>query len=119
MINSGSIMQTNVDDLTERVEIVYRETTQDAEGNIIDGEQKTRGTVWAKVLPLSAKNAEAYNETEKAVYFRVVVRYRTDVQPTDVLLWRGKRLHLTAPAYDAESRKIWTVIDCKELVENA
>lgn len=119
MMNTGQSMRTTIDDLAERIEIKYAATTQDAAGNIIKGTETSRGACWAKVLPLSAKNAEAYNETEKAVHYRVVVRHRTDVQTTDVLLWRGKRLHLTAPAYDAESRKIWTVIDCKELVENA
>ena len=119
MINSGSIMQTNVDDLTERVKIVYHETTQDAEGNIIKGDEKTRAEVWAKVLPLSAKNSEAYNETAQAVVYRVIVRYRDDVQPSDAVLWRGKRLHLIAPPFDAESRKVWTVLECRELVENA
>lgn len=119
MMNAGSIMQTNIDDLTERVEIIYNPTTQDSAGNLIHGEEASRGECWAKVLPLSAKSAEAYNETENAVLYRVIVRYRTDIQPTDRVSWRGKVLKLIAPAYDAESRKIWTVCDCKEVVENA
>lgn len=119
MIHTGNILQTNIDDLTERVEFVYNSTTQDSAGNLIPDAEATRGECWAKVLPLSAKSAEAYNETENAVLFRIVVRYRTDILPTDRVLWRGKVLKPIAPAYDAESRKIWTVCDCKEVIEDA
>lgn len=119
MMNTGAAIKTTLDDLTERIELVYHETTQDAAGNIVKGAEVSRGECWAKVLPVSAAISAGYNETENAVSYRVTVRYRTDILPTDTVLWRGKRLSLTSPPYDAESRHIWTIFDCKELVEDA
>ena len=119
MMNMGNAMKTTIDDLSERIDVVYYATTQDAAGNIIKGDTEvSRGARWAKVLPISAAIGEGYNETTNVVTYRVTVRYCTDIEPTDVIKWRGKRLHLTAPAYDAESRKVWTMFDMRELVED-
>ena len=119
MMNTGNAMRTTVDDLAERIDVVYHETTQDAAGNIINtGTELSRGARWAKVLPISAVIADGYNENENAVTYRVTVRYCTDIEPTDTITWRGKRLSLVAPPYDAESRRVWTILDCRELIEN-
>ena len=119
MMNTGNAMRTTVDDLTERIDVVYHETTQDSAGNIVNtGTELSRGARWAKVLPISAAIADGYNENENAVTYRVTVRYCTALEPTDTITCRGKRLSQLAPAYDAESRKVWTVLDCRELIEN-
>ena len=118
MINAGAAMRTNIDDLTERIEIVYYPTTQDTAGNLINGTETSRGTCWAKVLPVSAAIADGYNENANEIKYRITVRFRTDIEPTDIVKWRGKKLALLSPAYDAESRKVWTTFDCRELVED-
>jgi hypothetical protein len=53
------------------------------------------------------------------VDYRVVVRYRTDILPDDEVLWRGKRLRMIKPAYDAESARTWTVLECQEVLADA
>ena len=118
MMNTGQAMRTTIDDLAERIEIKYAATTQDAAGNIIKGTETSRGVCWAKVLPIKAVIGDGYNENVNEISYRVTVRYRTDIEPTDIVIWRGKRLALLSPAYDAESRHIWTVFDCRELVED-
>ena len=112
-------MGVTIDDLHERITIQYHEKTRDEDGNIIDaGEAKTRAAVWAKVLPVAARIGDTAQETENAVTYRVTVRYRDDIEPTDEIIWRGKRLTLISPPYDVESRRMWTVFDCREMVEN-
>ena len=117
-IQRGAGMNVTLDDLHERITILYHDKTRDEDGNIIDGEEHTRATVWAKVLPVSARIGENSRETENIVSYRVTIRYREDIEPTDVIEWRGNRLELVSPAYDVESRKIWTVMECREMVEN-
>ena len=117
-IRRGREMDVTIDDLHERIEILYHDKTRDIEGNIVDEEIHTRGTVWAKVIPVTARIGEQSEETENAIIYRVTIRYREDIEPTDVILWRGKRLELAAPPYDVESRRMWTSMDCQELVEN-
>lgn len=111
-------MGVTIDDLHERITIRRYTKTRDSDGNIIDGEAHTRATVWAKVIPISARINDSAEETENIVTYRVTIRYRDDIEPTDEILWRGRRLTLTSPPYDIESRKTWTVMECRELIED-
>lgn len=116
-IQRGSVMQnTSIDDLHERISIVYRDISRNARGDIIRGEENVRAMVWAKVLPYGAKSDDGGISRTNDVNYRVTIRYRTDVLPDDEILWRGKRLQMTAPPYDAEARRIWLVMECKEAV---
>lgn len=117
-IQRGREMGVTIDDLHERIDILYRDRERDIDGNIVAGEIHTRATVWAKVLPISARIGERPQETENIVEYRVTIRWREDIQPTDEIRWRGKRLELVSPAYDVESRRMWTVMECRELVED-
>jgi SPP1 family predicted phage head-tail adaptor len=48
----------------------------------------------------------------------VIIRYRSDIRPDDEVLWRGKRLQIVGTPYDAESSHIWTVMECREAVQD-
>ena len=50
--------------------------------------------------------------------YRIVIRYRTDVRVTDIVVWNGKRLTLIAPPYPLGGKKRWLVLECRELVED-
>lgn len=118
MITAGTLMNTSIDDLHERVDIMRAVKTRDAYGNVIRGAPAVVASCWAKVLPSGAVIRDGYSETVNQVNYRIVVRYRTDIKPTDTISWRGKILTMTAPPYDAESRHVWTVLECKELIED-
>lgn len=116
MINAGSILRTSIDDLTERVQIISFVNFRNAQGDILASEEHVRGEMWAKVLPMSAPITDGGVERRAEIRYRIVVRYRDDIEPDDVLIWRNKRLRITDTPYDAESRRIWTVLDCVEVV---
>ena len=120
MKTAGSLIQNNsVDDLTERISIFYQKTRVNERGDIIEVETDKRCEVWAKVLPISSRrfddeSLEAVNE----ISYRITVRYRNDILPDDFLKWRNKTLKQTAPPYDAESKKIWLILTCAEVLED-
>ena len=118
MITAGTLMNTSIDDLHERIDIMRATQTRDAYGNVIRGAPAVVASCWAKVLPSGSLIRDGYSETVNQVNYRIVVRYRTDIKPTDTVSWRGKILTMTAPPYDAESRHVWTVLECKELIED-
>ena len=107
-----------VDDLSERISVVYSETSRNERGDIVKGEEKARCTIWAKVLPLTGKINDATPERVNALTYRVTVRYRTDILPDDEILWRGRRFKLITPPVDVESRHIWKQFDCQEVVQD-
>lgn len=118
MMQTGNAMRTTIDDLSERVEVLYHDHKRDSAGNIVSIATKTnsRGVCWAKVLPISAAVGNGYESGENTVGYRVTVRYREDILPDDLIKWREKTLTITAPPYDAESRRKWTILDCRELI---
>jgi SPP1 family predicted phage head-tail adaptor len=118
VINSGTILRTTIDDLTERISVVYNTPAINARGDRIGSTDAERFNCWAKVLPLTAKIEESGIERRADATYRIIIRYREGIKPDDEIIWRGNRLQMTAPPYDAESRKLWTVLECREAVED-
>ena len=119
MRTEGSIIkQTSTDDLSERIGIVYYETTRDNRGNIIKSTENVRCMVWAKVLPLTGKISDTTPERVNTITYRVTVRYRSDIKPDDIMRWRGRYFRLISVPVDVESRHIWTMFDVVEVVQD-
>ncbi len=112
----SAIRQMSVDDLSERISVVYFETSRNARGDIVKGAENVRCMVWAKVLPLTGRIEDTAPERLNSVTYRVTIRYRTDILPDDEILWRGRRFRLTTPPIDLESRHIWTQFDMSEVI---
>lgn len=109
-------MRTTIDDLTERIQFLSAVNYRNEQGDILRSEEVVRATVWAKVLPIGAPIQNGSPEREAEVVYRFVVRYRTDLLPDDIVVWRGRRMRITNTPYDAESRRIWTTFECREVV---
>lgn len=114
----GSVISTSIDDLSERIKIVYFATDRNQYGDIVKSEEMERCQVWAKILPFNARISDTPPERTNKISYRVTIRYRTDIKPDDEIIWRGRRLKILTPPYDAESRKIFLVMDCEEVVED-
>ena len=115
-VEGSQIKYTSVDDLSERIKIVYHETERNAVGDIVDGEEVIRAEVWAKVLPLVGKIDDVTPERLNFITHRITIRYRNDIQPDDEVLWRAKRFVLITPPIDVESRRIWLTFDVQEAI---
>jgi len=110
----AGITQMSVDDLSEKVSVVYFETTRNERGDIIKGAEITRCTVWAKVLPLAGKINNITPERINEITYRITIRYGIEILPDDLIIWRGRKLKITTPPFDVESRHIWLQFDCRE-----
>ena len=115
----SQITQTTIDDLTERIMIMYRPKSRNKRGDIIQGDSKIRCRCFAKIYPYQARNQDDSSiELQNMVNYRVVTRYRDDIQPDDFILWRDKILKMRSPPYDAESRHIFTIFECVEVISD-
>ena len=108
----------SLDDLTERISVVYFETERNTRGDIVKTSEVVRCTVWAKVLPIAAKTTDTTPARENIVTYRVTIRHRADIKPDDEIIWRGKRLKITTPPFDLEARKCWLQFECMEVVQD-
>ena len=119
MKQKGAVMlNTSLDDLSERISVVYFETTRNARGDIVKGAEIVRCMVWAKVLPMAARINDTTPERENIITYRITIRYRTDILPDDEIIWRGRRLKITTPPYDVEARHCWLQFDCREAIKD-
>ena len=114
----GGFISTSIDDLSERISVRYLETARNQYGDIVETLEKERCQVWAKVFPLTARNNDGSPVRVNKITYRVTMRYRNDIKPDDEIIWRNRRLKIISPPFDAESRKIFLVIDCEEVIED-
>ena len=111
-------MRMSMSELRHRITILRPVTDTDEEGNILSSPVVEVGKAWALVLPFAAKISDGYAEKVQEVDYRIVIRYRTDVRVTDIVVWNGKRLTPIAPSYPLGGKKRWLVLECRELVED-
>ena len=107
-----------MDDLTERIKIIFSDNVRNSKGDIIKNFEKIRCEVWAKILPLSGKISDTTPEKINSVTYRITIRYRNDIKPDDKIIWRGKILEIVTPPFDVEVRHIWTQFDCVEVIQD-
>lgn len=107
-----------LNDLREKISILYNETERNNKGDIISTSEITRCMVWAKVLPLASKINDTPPARENEINYRITIRYRNDIKPDDFIVWRGKRLTITTPPRDTESRRIWLQFDARERIRD-
>lgn len=77
---------------------------------------------WADVITNLSANVISQNGRESVIsyvlqgisYFEVTVRYRTDIQVSDQIKWRGHELNVHA-AEDRLGTRTWTVINASTL----
>ena len=111
-------MHVRLSELRQRVKILRPIAEEDTVGNLIEQGRMEVATVWAKVLPYAAKISDGYAEKVDEVSYRIAIRYRTDIEVTDTILWRGKTLIMSAPPYPLDGGHKYLVMEAKELVED-
>mgnify|MGYP000527498079 FL=1 len=111
-------MRVSMSELRHRISILRPVTDTDDEGNICSSSVQEISKAWALVLPFAAKISDGYAEKVQEVDYRIVIRYRTDVQVTDRIRLEDKTLTPIAPPYPLGGKKRWLVLECRELVED-
>ncbi len=111
-------MYVSVGEMRHRIKILRPVMTIDDAGNSVIVGTAEVVTVWAKVLPYTAKISDGTAEVINKISYRIIIRYFTDVRVTDFVLWEGRRLALSAPPYPMDGKHRWLVMECGELIED-
>lgn len=108
----------SVDELREKIQIVYYPELVDDEGNYIKSKVPViRWEGFAKVLPIASKIVNSKNEIINEVDYRIIIRFREDIEYSDFVIYRKKKLSMLNVPFDLENRRQWLQMDCKELKE--
>ncbi len=98
--------------LTDRVALQSRQSLPEGEGG--HGALYVPITsLWARVRALTTRQQADRDGRGFAVSHSVVVRFRTDVQPGDRFVWRGRLLEVLG-ATDLDGRRTWLSCTCTE-----
>ena len=109
-------MKVTIGDLTERISVRYLETSRNQYGDIVKTLEVERCKFWAKVYPLTARNNDGSPVRVNKITYRVTMRYREDIKPDDIIVWRGRRLKMLSPPYDLD--KYYMAFECEEVIED-
>ena len=113
----NQLKNISMDDLKERIKIIYYTKKRNERGDIVDDKLQIRGVPFAKVYPYVARNDEGRElELRNEVTYRIVVRYRDDIKPDDLIIWRDKTLKIRSPTIDVESQHIYTSFEAVEVI---
>lgn len=92
--------------LRHRVELQSQQQTQDATTGEVTVSWVTYATVWAEIVPMSAREFIQSDAKQSEVRGRIVIRSRDDVAASHRVLYRGKAYNIAGePLPDAESGK--------------
>ena len=114
----GSQMNNiSVDDLSERIKIISYTTRKNKRGDIIQDIPRIKFECFAKVYPYLGKMTEDKAlELRNEIIYKVIVRYREDILPNDILIWREKTLQMRSPPMNIENRRIYLQMECYEVI---
>ena len=97
--------------LRERIGVYRKTLTPDGRGGFTDI-WALRVSVRARVDSSSASVRFFAQGHEDAATHRFVIRYRDDIDSTDVILWRGEAYSILRPI-DIEARRRWLLLEAK------
>jgi SPP1 family predicted phage head-tail adaptor len=84
---------TRLGELTERIELRRATRATDNVGGFTET-VSTYATVWAKVVPLSGREAVEAGRLEGTASYLVTIHNREDVQDGDVVRWRSRDMNV-------------------------
>ena len=102
----------NIGRMNHRVVLQSKTSTQDATGSAVET-WKTKGTLWAEVVPLNSREYWAAQQVQSDVTHRVSIRYYDGLRPD----WRmkfGTRLFDIRSVINVDEGNEWHVLLCKE-----
>lgn len=96
--------------LTDRVQWQRRELTPEPEGGHV-ALFVPAATLWARVRALQVRAAVVADGRSSMATHSVVLRFRSDVQPGDRLIYRGRVLDVRGTE-DLDGRRAWLACAC-------
>ena len=79
----------------------------------------TRATVWAKIIALTAKTVEQYDQLTPEILHRIIIRYRRDMAVTDRIQYGDRIFEQIGPPIDVEEKHAFLRLECREVVADA
>ena len=98
-------------EMNERIQIIRETRTSDGAGGQTLS-LTTLASVWAHVRPRSGREMERFDRVNASAMYLFVIRYRTDVEESDRVLWKGEYYNIRYIA-QGTGRALYLEIDAE------
>ena len=78
-----------------------------------------RVKLWAKVVAVTAKTTDRYEQLTPEILHRIIIRYRRDVAVTDRIQYGDRIFEQIGPPVDVEEKRAYLRLECREVVADA
>lgn len=78
-----------------------------------------RDVVWAKIMTLTAKITDQYEQMTPVLFHRIIIRYRQDVLVTDRIQYGNRIFEQIGPPINEEEKRAYLRLECREVVADA
>jgi len=78
-----------------------------------------RAAVWAKLMAVTVKTADQYEQLTPEILYRILIRCRRDVAVTDRLQYGSRVFEQISPPIDVEEKHAFLRLECREVVADA
>ena len=75
--------------------------------------------VWAKVMAVTAKTTDQYEQMVPEILHRIIIRYRRDVAVTDRIQYGSMVFEQIGPPIDEGEKHAFLRLECREVVADA
>ena len=108
----------NPGELNCRITLLKEMKVPDEQGGFVTS-YVLRAEVWAKIIAVTAKTVDQYEQQTPELIHRVVIRYRKDVLVTDRVRYGERFFELIGPPINEGERKAYLRLECREVVADA
>ena len=78
-----------------------------------------RANLWAKIVAVTAKTTDQYEQLTPEILHRITIRYRRDVAVTDRVQYGNRIFEQIGPPVDVEEKHAYLRLECREVVADA
>lgn len=106
------MIETVAGDLNQRIRIDQRVKSENARGEITYTWAPLI-TVYAQAVPLRGRDFFAAAQTQSEITTRFRIRYRTGIDPTMRICWKGALYQIKAPPMEVNGGREWIDLMCR------
>jgi len=104
--------------LRHRITLQHKVNVQDQLTGAVNPEWRDMATVWADVVPLSARELIAAQATQGQITTRITIRYRAGLTNDNRIVFRGQIYNIEGVLPDAVSGREYLTLPCSEGVND-
>lgn len=109
---------TGAGELNQRIRLERPIKVENSRGELVKVNWELVITVWAKAMPLRGREFFAASAEQAEITTKFRIRYRTGIQPTWRVVWKGEPYDIASPPIEVGGGREWIELMCTNGVKD-